>query len=106
MDIDGANNGSFVDFVGGVQLLPDGDCAWLPERGIVCRVLSTRLGSSQGRLIRTILFSSERFSVESKDAYFLLMFLTVFAVIASAYVCYNGSKAGTIARSASSSRRS
>ncbi|KAK8898836.1 hypothetical protein M9Y10_001128 [Tritrichomonas musculus] len=74
------------------QIIPS-DEKNLPVNGVVCVVLATGLGSSQGRLIRTILYSSEKISVESKDSYYLLLFLSVFAILASGYLAYYGMKA-------------
>ena len=66
------------------------------DEGCMGYVISTGLGSSQGKLIRTILFASQRIAVESKGSIQLLMFLTIFAIMASAYVIYYGIKSTTI----------
>ncbi|KAH0786931.1 manganese-transporting ATPase 13A1 [Histomonas meleagridis] len=68
----------------------------LPSKGVICTVLSTGLGSSQGRLIRTIMFASDKMTVESKDSFYLLLFLSIFGIIAATYVVIEGKKAGTI----------
>jgi len=68
----------------------------LPVVGVVCFVLSTGLGSAQGRLLRTILFASERVTSDSRDSLSLLSFLSIFAVLAAGYVVYHGKKSGTI----------
>lgn len=73
------------------QIIPS-DEKGLPTKGVVCVVLATGLGSSQGRLIRTIMHSTEKVSVESKDAYYLILFLSIFAVLASGYLAYYGMK--------------
>jgi cation-transporting ATPase 13A1 len=79
------------------QLMPaDQPHIYTPARGVAGYVLCTGLGSAQGRLIRTILFASQRVAAESKDAMKLLIFLTVFAVAASGYVVYHGLKSGTV----------
>jgi cation-transporting ATPase 13A1 len=50
----------------------------LPTQGTLCRVLATGLGSAQGKLIRTISYTTDRFSVDNRDSLYLLLFLTVF----------------------------
>jgi len=72
------------------QIIEGENHIYIPKPGALAYVLSTGLGSSQGRLLRTILFASERVSAESKDAMKLLLFLTIFAVAAAGYVIYYG----------------
>ena len=66
------------------------------REGNVAYVLSTGLGSSQGDLLRTILFASDRVTAESKDSIKLLLFLTFFAIAASAYIVNFGIHNDTI----------
>ncbi|GAB0491609.1 hypothetical protein MMPV_002863 [Pyropia vietnamensis] len=61
-----------------------------PDRGTVCYVLRTGFGSAQGRLMRTILFSTDQVSADSREAAFLLLFLLAFAIAASGYVLWVG----------------
>ena len=88
---------NFVLFAGTTieQLLPDGDCAGLPERGVVCQVLATGLGSTQGKLIRTIIGCGNTI-VQNNDAFLLLLFLSVFAFITAGYVWHEGKKSGGV----------
>ena len=76
------------------QLLPDGDCAGLPETGVVCQALATGLGSTQGKLIRTILHSSQNNKMKNRDSLCYILFMSIFALIASGYVWYHGKQAG------------
>ena len=68
------------------QLMPANTAMYVPQNGCLAYVLSTGLGSSQGKLIRTMIFASQRVAAESRDAMQLLLFLTIFAIAASAYV--------------------
>eukprot|EP00401_Gymnodinium_catenatum_P001329 CAMPEP_0117554754 /NCGR_PEP_ID=MMETSP0784-20121206/50919_1 /TAXON_ID=39447 /ORGANISM="" /LENGTH=1002 /DNA_ID=CAMNT_0005351933 /DNA_START=110 /DNA_END=3117 /DNA_ORIENTATION=+ len=53
-------------------------------------VLRTGFDTTQGKLCRTILFSAERITVQSWEAYYFLMILLLFAIVACMYVLYDG----------------
>ena len=53
-------------------------------------VLRTGFGTTQGKLMRTILFTTDRVTVESKETYFFLLLLLVPAMLASGYVFSRG----------------
>ncbi|GME82764.1 unnamed protein product [Ambrosiozyma monospora] len=67
-----------------------------PDNGAIALVAKTGFETTQGSLVRVMIFSSERMSVANKEAFFFILFLLVFAVIASWYVWVEGTKMGRI----------
>eukprot|EP01083_Nonionella_stella_P050884 135206_1 len=63
-----------------------------PNNGAVVRVLTTGFHTSQGELLRTILFSTSRVSVNNPEAFVFILILLCFAIVASGYVLYWGLK--------------
>jgi manganese-transporting P-type ATPase len=53
---------------------------------MLCYVVKNGFGTKQGKLMRTILDTTGRATVESKEAYVFLFILLIFALIASGYV--------------------
>ena len=58
----------------------------VPKEGLICYVLKNGFETKQGKLMRVILFSQDRVSVESPEVYAYLLILLVFALVASYYV--------------------
>lgn len=58
----------------------------LKDGGIICFVLKNGFETKQGKLMRVILFSQDRVSVESPEVYLYLLILLVFALMASYHV--------------------
>ncbi|KAF7723798.1 hypothetical protein EC973_001582 [Apophysomyces ossiformis] len=77
---------------GGTKVLqvtgPTSDSA--PDNGCLCVVARTGFGTSQGELVRTMIFSTERVSANNLEALLFILFLLVFAIAASAYVWIEG----------------
>jgi cation-transporting ATPase 13A1 len=60
--------------------------------GICCYVLKNGFETKQGKLMRMILFSSDRVTVESAEVYYYLLILLCAALCASYHVCMEGLK--------------
>lgn len=67
-----------------------------PDNGAHAFVIKTGFETSQGSLVRMMIFSSERVSVGNKEAFFFILFLLVFAIAASWYVWVEGTRMGRI----------
>lgn len=67
-----------------------------PDNGALAFVCKTGFETSQGSLVRMMIFSSERVSVGNKEAFFFILFLLVFAIAASWYVWVEGTRMGRI----------
>lgn len=67
-----------------------------PDNGALAIVCKTGFETSQGSLVRVMIFSAERISVGNYESLFFILFLLIFAVAASWYVWVEGTKMGRI----------
>ena len=63
-----------------------------PDNGAICLVFKTGFNTSQGKLLRTVIFSSERTQGDSKEAFVFIFCLLAVALVAAYYVYEEGIK--------------
>ncbi|SCV01974.1 LANO_0F14488g1_1 [Lachancea nothofagi CBS 11611] len=67
-----------------------------PDNGALAVVTKTGFETSQGSLVRVMIYSAERVSVGNKEALYFILFLLIFAIAASWYVWTEGTRMGRI----------
>ncbi|KAK9453271.1 hypothetical protein V1511DRAFT_89513 [Dipodascopsis uninucleata] len=95
LDLQGLDKNSML--YGGtkvLQITPPKDSGILlpPDGGALAVATKTGFETSQGSLVRTMIFSTERVDAGNKEALFFILFLLIFAIAASRYVWIEGVK--------------
>lgn len=93
LDLEGVDRNSLLS--GGTQALQvtQGSATGIPsspDGGALAIAARTGFETSQGQLVRTMIFSSEKVGAGNKEAYFFILGLLIFAVAASWYVWVHG----------------
>ena len=99
LELDGLDKNSVLH--GGTKALQvtaadEPTIALAPDSGALALVSKTGFETSQGSLVRVMIFSAERISVGNWEAFFFILFLLQFAIAASWYVWVEGTRMGRI----------
>lgn len=98
LQVDGVDKNSVLH--GGTKALqvtaPEtkSDIPLSPDGGALAIVTKTGFETSQGSLVRVMIYSAERVSVDNKEALYFILFLLIFAIVASWYVWVEGTRMG------------
>jgi len=90
LDVDSSHKNAML--FSGTKVLQARSSESTPDGGCLGIVQRTGFGTSQGQLVRTMIFSTERVSANNLESFLFIGFLLIFAVAASWYVWTKGAR--------------
>ena len=94
LDVDSAHKNAML--FSGTKVLQARSSESTPDGGCLGVVQRTGFGTSQGQLVRTMIFSTERVSANNLESFLFIGFLLIFAIAASWYVWTKGARPAPI----------